>query len=359
MTTTKATPVTSAWLRGVGLVTSLGDSTAQTVTSVRAGIARGRETSIVDRGFRPLRMALLPDAALPAIVADAGPAPRTPRARRMLRLAIGALDEACAGTAALREAPAPLVLAAPEVIPNTRAAIDATFVAALAARTKAPIDVARSRIVEGGRAAGIAAFEVAFALLATHDHVVVGGVDTCLDLALLAQLGLENRLLVDGVADGFVPGEGAGFVLLGNDRARRTLPPKTPFVRVHAPAIADEPGHRYSAAPYRGDGLATAMERALAAVPGPITSVWSSQNGEHLGAKEWGVAALRHADRLAAITRFEHPADGYGDLGAASAPVLIGLAAHALSTGADRGPSLVYCSSDMAPRGAICSTLEH
>jgi len=44
-----------------------------------------------------------------------------------------------------------------------------------------------------------------------NEPVVVGGVDTFLDLRLLAELDAEQRILGAQVMDGFIPGEGAGF----------------------------------------------------------------------------------------------------------------------------------------------------
>ncbi len=84
------------------------------------------------------------------------------------------------------------------------------------------------------------------------------------------------------------------------------------------------------------------------------SSFYSSMNGEHYWAKECAVAMLRNEHHLQEQITVAHPADCYGDLGAATGSVLMGLAAHALLT-TDPGPTahLVYSASDGAPRAAV------
>ncbi|HET6149092.1 MAG TPA: hypothetical protein VFH68_16260 [Polyangia bacterium] len=51
--------------------------------------------------------------------------------------------------------------------------------------------------------------------------------------------------------------------------------------------------------------------------------------------------------------RVDHPADAAGDVGAASGPMMLGLAAWALRLGYREGPVPVTCSSDGADRAAV------
>ncbi len=65
-------------------------------------------------------------------------------------------------------------------------------------------------------------------------------------------------------------------------------------VRLYRPGTAQENGHRYSEAPYRGDGLDIAVKAAIQqAAPAKIQSVWSGMTYESYGAKEFGVALTR------------------------------------------------------------------
>ena len=85
-----------------------------------------------------------------------------------------------------------------------------------------------------------------------------------------------------------------------------------------------------------------------------MRSVLCSLNGEQLGAKEWGVAVLRNHAGLDDVPVLVHPADCFGDMGAAMGPVLIGLSAIGMREEYLPGPSLVWCASDAELRGAVC-----
>jgi 3-oxoacyl-[acyl-carrier-protein] synthase-1 len=180
--------------------------------------------------------------------------------------------------------------------------------------------------------------------------VLVGGVDTHLDLRVLDNLDIEQRLLGDHVSDGLIPGEGAGFLVL----SRQTTAPKPPATFIAGVGLASDPGHRYAEAPARGEGLWNAMNALFSATPLgnlQIQSTLAGLNGENFSAKEWGVARLRHGACFAAGGRFEHPADCYGDVGAATGGVLTALAHTALTHRHREGPMLVWASSDHEERG--------
>jgi 3-oxoacyl-[acyl-carrier-protein] synthase-1 len=122
-----------------------------------------------------------------------------------------------------------------------------------------------------------------------------------------------------------------------------------------ARGVGLEPGHLASEEPYRGDGLAAAFTAALEAageLP-PIGCVYSSFNGERYWAKEFGVAMLRNRDAFDPAHQMEHPAECFGDLGAAHGAVLLAMACLGLHKGYRRSPALVYSSSDLGRRAAI------
>ncbi len=106
--------------------------------------------------------------------------------------------------------------------------------------------------------------------------------------------------------------------------------------------------------PYRGDGLDQAFKKALINHAQPnIHTIYSSMNGENHWAKEYGVAYIRNKPAFQGKVEIEHPAQCYGDVGAATAPLLIALAAEALFKDRNAHTHLVYSSSDTAKRGAI------
>ncbi len=125
-------------------------------------------------------------------------------------------------------------------------------------------------------------------------------------------------------------------------------------IALHSPGMSEEDGHLYSDASYRGDGLDQAFKKALLnQSEQSIHSIYSSMNGENHWAKEYGVAFLRNKEKFIEKVNIEHPADCYGDIGAATATALITLAAERLHKSKQAQKHLVYSSSDFGSRGAI------
>ncbi len=78
--------------------------------------------------------------------------------------------------------------------------------------------------------------------------------------------------------------------------------------------------------------------------------------GESHWAKEWGVAYLRAQSAFDDSHGFHHPADCFGDTGAASGPLMVGLAALGISGRYRRSPALAYGSSDHGTRAAVIAS---
>jgi 3-oxoacyl-[acyl-carrier-protein] synthase-1 len=175
----------------------------------------------------------------------------------------------------------------------------------------------------------------------------------------------EGRVQTSTPGDRMFPGEGAAFLVLtradatGGLHAAGGAPPPS-LGAIDGVGLGFEPGHMYSAEIYRGEGLSQAFAALFASLGDAgaadasqaVRAVYTSWNGESFWSKEWGVAYVRHQERFADGLRVEHPADRFGDAGAAAGPLLIGLAATALGRGYRQGPCLVFCSSDRGARGA-------
>lgn len=334
--------MSDAFVLGTGVVCAIGDGVAQCSAAFRASLSGYAESDVLGRLGEPLRMALVPDPELAPLAPQLQAAPPTDREQRMLRLGGMALAQ-------MGELRGPLFLALPEprdALGGFR--IGEEFLAQLGTQ-------AATRFGEGsqtfalGRASGFHALEAALAALARGaPEVLVGGVETFLDLRLLAVLDAERRLLADDVRDGFTPGEAAAFIRLG----RR--PPAHRATVVRAVGTAEDAGHRYSEQPAHGEGLSAALERMQwrkARLP-PVRTCFAGLNGESFGAKAWGVAHMRHHALFAPELAFEHPADLYGDVGAATAPLLLALADEVLLHEHKPGPALIWAASDHAPTGA-------
>lgn len=348
-------PESGAAIMGMGMVTAVGLNAPQTAASVRAGTTRFSETSIYDKRFQPFVMSILPDDVLPPLSPELEKVVGlTSRQIRMLRLAAPALQEAVAGIADLRGIP--LYLGGPEPLADRPAPIAEPFLQQLAIQAGVAFDSASSRVFPDGRGAGLVALKEAMAALEAGkaERILVGGVDSYLDLYLLGTMDMEDRILGPGVMDGFIPGEGAAFLLLTD--TSKAGPAGPPILGNLSPvSLGFEEGHLYSDEPYKGDGLAATFTALFASgcVTEPLQEVYSAMNGENHWAKEWGVAFLRNGGAFASDHGMHHPADCIGDTGAASGIVMAILAAIGIGRGYRQSPSLVTCSSDCGTSGAV------
>ncbi|APR86771.1 3-oxoacyl-(acyl-carrier-protein) synthase [Minicystis rosea] len=344
----------TAEILGLGMITSLGTDARKTTAAVRAGLSRVRTSPFYDRRGEPIFLATVPEGDLPALHPSlAQDTSLLEREARMTRLAGAALGEALASMPEL--GPIPLLLSLPETLPTRSPAAGPHFLRHLLMQSGLSLDMQASRVAPGGRAAGVALLAEALDRIASRaaPAVLIGGVESPWDADWLAALDDEDRLRAAGVFDGFTPGEAAAFLLLapvGSARKAR----REPIAHLEGVGIAGEPGHRYSAEPYRGEGLSAALHALFAQLGplDPIRTVYAGINGESFHAKEWGVSLLRHRPRFADDFGFFHPADRLGDTGAAAGPLLLGLAALGIEKGYRPSPCLVWCSSDLGARGA-------
>ncbi len=339
---------------GIGMVSPVGLSLPETAASARARIARLREIEWRDRRFEPFIVGAVPDDGLAELEPKLQVLNLQYREARMLRLAHVALDEVLKPLAG-NNIVLPLLLGLPEH--HTTKPIDAKgFLAKLAHQAKLRLDPALSVAAPKGRAAGLMAFRRAGAMLESGEaeFVLVGGVDSLIDLYVLGTLDMQGRIRNEVNSDGFSPGEGAAFMLLtrASTASKQNL---KPLAHVLGCAFGFEAGHLYAEEPYLGEGLAATFASLFAETPPPkpIGCVYCSFNGERYWGKEFGVARLRQSDKFAPDHQMEHPAECFGDLGAAHGPALVALAVHGIHQGYRREPCLVYASSDYGDRAAL------
>ncbi len=337
-----------------GAVSPIGLSLSETAASARARLARLREIEWRDRRFQPFIVGTVPEDGLPELDTELSTLHLQYREARMLRLAQVALDGALEPLAGY-ETPIPLLLAMPEH--HTTKPIDPkTFLSRLVKQTKATLDLPRSIAAPKGRAAGLMAFRRATALLEANEaeFVLVGGVDSLIDLYVLGNLDMEGRIRNEVNSDGFTPGEGAAFLLLtlASTAAKKGL---QPLAQVLGSAMGQESGHIYAQEPYLGEGLAATFAGLFAEAPppAPIGCVYASFNGERYWGKEFGVARLRNSAAFVPDHQMEHPAECFGDLGAAHGIMLAALAVHGVYKQYRQSPCLVYASSDYGGRAVL------
>lgn len=339
----------------LGMVTPVGLSVGESVASVRAGTARFLLTDWRDRRFEPFTVAEVIEGGLDDLEESLAKEPDlTFRELRLLRLASRPFRE-CVSRVLQKLQGITVLLALPEV--ETGIALDrGVFLSRLERQVGHSFDSRRSIATFRGRAGGIAAIGDAVRRIRGRelDFVLVGGIDSYRDPYLLATLDLERRVKTSEHLDGFIPGEGAGFVLLAS-REAATKVGIASLASVYAVTEGFEEGHLYSETPYLGEGLARAFRALFESTPreARIDAVYSSMNGESHWAKEWGVGYVRNPERFSSSPRLHHPADCWGDTGAACAPLLVALAVRALPLSEPGTLSLVYCSSDRGQRAAL------
>lgn len=336
------TPLT---VLGVGAVTAIGLTAAQTCAAFRARLSGYSACIPVPPPGEPLS-----GARVPAAVALQG----TP-AEWFANLLSRALEEAltttpegtrCATFLCLPEAsrahPAMLAAGADRIV--RRAA------SVLGTRAASAINVLRD-----GHASGYRALEQAGRLLDTAkaDRVVIAGVDSLLGATDIARLAETGRLQQPGTPQGLVPGEGAACIVIA--RSPTTIPGAN-WIEFAGVGVADEPDSILTDRYANGAGLKSALAPALAAAGASEAAIAlrvTDMNGERYRGWESAMLAARfYRTRRESLPQW-HPASCTGDVGAAAAILGWIVAATALARGYAPG-ALVACegTSESTLRGA-------
>lgn len=345
------------YIAGTGMITPVGANTAMTAAAVNAGISGYQVTEYTDQHGLPITMASIPAPVLDELDAKIGEGDRyDARHYRVIKMAIIAIREACANQSSKQSIP--LVLAMPEVLADLGPADQEgliPFNQTLEDNCSPWVSTTQCRSFHSGRAAGMEAVDFAFRYASNlaGKFILIGGSDSHRDHNRLKPLDDANRLSVTGRTDCFAPGEAGAFLLL-TPHPELAIKRNGHLITLHPPGITEERGHMDSDEPYRGDGLDQAFKKALANhTKSKIHNIYSSMNGENHWAKEYGVAYIRNKAAFVDAVKTEHPADIFGDVGAATSPALIALAAEHLLENTNANAHLVYSSSDTAKRGAV------
>ncbi len=333
----------AVYLAGAGAVASVGIGLPSVSAAVRARINQFRKSPRYPSTTtgQPLTLARLPGAeTVPGEVA---------RLRQMALMA--AAD--CVATLRVT-APVPVFLSLPAERPGWGEAEIARLAAEVITNLPCPADADRSRMVATGHHGGLALMGEAAALIAAGEAemCLVGGLESQ-GQATLDWLDRQGRLKGDEAPMGLIPGEGAGFVMLTSAAHIADL---SQAVLLQAAAQAEEPSPWYDGAPNTGDGLSTVLKALLDPEGHQADVTYCDQNGEVWRSDEWSTAYLRTGAKHGHPLDLQHPADCWGDVGAASGPLLAALAWRDLTHAAPGGPqsALVYCASDTNPhRSAV------
>ena len=332
-----------ACLMTAGLVSSAGLDRGSACAAVRAQLSSFHESRFVSQAGTPIVGGFI--EALGAAVGTS----------RLIQLAAGALAPVLEALEPYADVETvPLYLGLPESRPFSSPADE--VVAGLAAEAGLR-NRSRWRAIHEGHGSAFLALERAIDEIARDEAelCIVGGVDSYWQEDTLDWMDEQRRMISEGSPDGLVPGEGAAFILVASPRAARRLELQ-PEAVVASVATDREPHPRNHGGICIGQGLTSVMRRALThpAINGArVDWVLCDMNGESVRGTEWMYAYIRtgkmHRDPL----EIWHPADCWGDVGAASGAMLLAQAMHALSEGYGRGPRvLVWTASDGPWRGA-------
>lgn len=338
---------------GVGARTASGLTALQVTMSARAHKFEPRVSHLIDHAGEEIATARL------ASIGD-----DVMGIERFVALGAPALVQAVYPWASFHGGTAPRVpvfVALPsEMRPGLDPRLKPHLLEALSARAGVPLDLSRSALVFGCRGGGVVAFERAVAELrqGNSEVVLVGGIDTYFDPAVLEHLDRERRLHGPETENGFVPGEGAGFVLLA---LRGRASGLHRYAAILSTATTAEPRPWGAAEPSLGLGVTLAVRRAAKAVAGTRRIRWvlTDVANERHRVDEWAYAAARNHTAFGEDLLHEQPLLKTGDIGAASAAVLVVMAAIRWQSECAAGdPVLVVTHSDGPERGAMLVSRE-
>lgn len=184
------------------------------------------------------------------------------------------------------------------------------------------------------------------------NYVMLIGVDSLLHAAAIEHYLLQERLATGDNADGFIPAEGAGALLLTRK------PAAEPALWIDAWAGAEEAWRIEGEHPLRAEALSRAVREAIALAGTELAALnghASGMNGESWYAKEVSLTLSRVLERRVADFPHHRIAQFTGETGAASPILTLAWLADALgrTTNHSGNGALVHFADEPGPRSAL------
>lgn len=333
---------------GLGASTPVGRNIWASAAAARAGICGFSEHPfMIDTAGEPMRVARAPWLDAEGI-------------ERYCELLFPAIDEALAPIQGqLKRGPFKIGIAIglPPSRPGQHPDLAKGILSAIEQKYAGVFTQARS--FDAGHAAGHLALDTAVKSCAVHsiDACVVACVDSYLSPETLEWIEACDQLHGGGPLNnawGFIPGEASGALLIATEAFVHRIGVEA-YGDIVSVGIGRETKLIKTDAVCIGEGLTQAFRSSLQALsPGEqIHNVFCDLNGETYRADEYGFTALRTKERFRAATDFIAPADCWGNIGAAGAPLHIALAVICHRKRYGKGPlSMVWASSESGERGA-------
>jgi 3-oxoacyl-[acyl-carrier-protein] synthase-1 len=322
----------------IGVVSPVGLDAASACAAFRAKLTNPTQTRFVDAAGEPIMAHKVPLES--GSVGDA----------RLVEMAAAAIAQITRPNVPMEQIP--LLLCVSELErPGRPPSLDQQLLKKLE-QTVGERFSPRSRVIAGGRVSVAVAMEMACSLVYEHavPAVLIVAVDSLLSWTTITNYEQRGRVLTSDNSDGFMPGEGAGALLVGKPNEH------TAMVCVGA-GFAMEDAHVDSEQPLRADGLASAMKSALTGAAcdmGDIDLRITDLSGEQYYFREATLALARVLRRTKESLDLWHPAECTGESGAAAGVFIVALADAAFRKGYAPGPKIMaHMSADGGARAAL------
>jgi 3-oxoacyl-[acyl-carrier-protein] synthase-1 len=324
-------------IRRTGLVTSVGLNAAASCAAIRAKVTNPSETRFIDsEGER--------------IMAHEVPLEKPWRGRaKLVRMAALAAQECLAGVARERWDEIPLLLCvAEQERPGRLEGLDNLLFEELQDLLGARFSN-DSLVVAHGRVGALVALAQAQRLIGQVGvpQVLVVATDSLLSWPTLGAYDRDHRLLTAENSNGFIPGEGAGALLLGPPGGEGGL-------LCTGIGFGIEKAHIDTEEPLRGDGLSAAIEAGLAQAGCAMHDMdyrITDLSGEQYYFKEATLALARTLRQRKESFDIWHPAECIGEAGAVAGVAVLAVADAACRRGYAPGPAvLAHMANDAGQR---------
>ena len=335
-------PSSPVAIESTGLVTSVGLTAPAACAAMRAGITNHTETRFMGSDGEWIMGAQVP-------------LEKPWRGRtKLVKMAAMAIREALQPMGEIAPESLPLLLCIAEHDrPGRLDGLDEALFEELETELGMRFHPTISAVVPQGRAGGTLALAQARKLMADQflPRVLIAATDSLLVAPTLAAYGELERLLTASNSNGFIPGEGAGAIVVS---AAEPKPAQQLLCLGVGRGVESAP--LASERPLRADGLTEAIKNALADADcdmGELDFRITDNSGEQYYFKEAALALSRTLRARKEEFDIWHPADCIGEVGAAIGPVMVTKALTASQKGYGRGRGiLVHAGNDAGRRTA-------
>lgn len=302
---------------GLGAITAVGYSAAMTVASVRAGVSmHSLHPFMVNLAAEPYKVCMLPpfdagleiEARLVTMVRET--------AAQLLALLPPSVNDV------------DFLLGLPAPRPGLPDALESMMLEAVTTMEQSRPGLKLFTATKG-YVSGVYGLRSAIKRLQAGgvEFCVVAGVDSYLNADTLLWLEMTGQLYSQENPWGFIPGEaGAGCLVCRASTARAYELPI--LAQLTAATLAAEPDSNDAENVCTGRGLSRAVEEALDYLPPEawVTNLLCDTNGSTYRTDELGFMLARQGNRIKNIGKMQTPASAWGDVGAATTPLLLALA---------------------------------